>query len=88
MSHIFGPYIPYGLFQTKGEMRAKFGSEWFRNVNLCKVQTNKLSALYIRRKERKMSFRRMARSMSKSNSLLQARTVVISVTRSKHRDGS
>jgi hypothetical protein len=25
--NIFGPYIPYGLFQTKGEMCAKFGSE-------------------------------------------------------------
>ena len=36
-----GPYIPYGLFQTKGEMCAKFGSDWFRNVNLCKLQTNK-----------------------------------------------
>jgi hypothetical protein len=39
-SNIVGPYIPYGLFQTKGEMRAKFGSDWFRNVNLYKVQTN------------------------------------------------
>jgi hypothetical protein len=36
-----GPYIPYGLFQTKGEMCAKFGSDWFSNVDLCKVQTNK-----------------------------------------------
>jgi hypothetical protein len=39
--NIVGPYIPYGLFQTKGEMCAKFGSDWFRNVNLYKVQTNK-----------------------------------------------
>jgi hypothetical protein len=52
-----GPHTPYGLFQTKGEMFATFGSDWFRNVNLYKVQTNKhthkqkrkkLSALYIR----------------------------------------
>jgi hypothetical protein len=28
-----------GLFQTKGKMCAKFGSDRFRNVNLCKVQT-------------------------------------------------
>jgi len=43
---MFGPYIPYGLFQTKG--CAKFGSDWCRNVNLCKVQTNKqtLSFMY------------------------------------------
>jgi hypothetical protein len=40
-SNIFGPYIPYGLFQTKGERCAKFGSDWFRNVDLYKVQTNK-----------------------------------------------
>jgi hypothetical protein len=46
--NIFRPYIPYGLFQTKGEMCAKFGSNRFRNVNLYKVQTNKHSALYIR----------------------------------------
>ena len=51
-SNIVGPYVPYGLFQTKGEMCAKFGSDLFRNVNLYKVhtkkkQTNKLSALYI-----------------------------------------
>jgi hypothetical protein len=26
-SKIVGPYIPYGLFQTKGEMYAKFASE-------------------------------------------------------------
>jgi hypothetical protein len=37
---ILGPYIPYGLFQTKGELCAKLGSDWFRNVNLYKVQTN------------------------------------------------
>jgi hypothetical protein len=37
---IVGPYIPYGLFQTKGQMYAKFGSDWFRNVNLYKVQTH------------------------------------------------
>jgi hypothetical protein len=24
-SNSFGPYIPYGLFQVKGEMCAKFG---------------------------------------------------------------
>ena len=30
-----------GLFQTKGETYAKFGSDWFRNVNLYKVQKNK-----------------------------------------------
>ena len=35
-----GPYIPYGLFQTTGEMCAKFGSDRFRNVDLYKVQTN------------------------------------------------
>ena len=40
-SNIFGPYIPYGLFQTKREMCAKFGSDRFRNVDLYKVQTNK-----------------------------------------------
>ena len=39
-SNIFWPYIPYGLFQTKGEKCAKFGLDWFRNVNLYKVQTN------------------------------------------------
>jgi hypothetical protein len=33
-SNIFGPYIPYGLFQTKGEVCAMFGLDWFRNVNL------------------------------------------------------
>jgi hypothetical protein len=36
-----GPYIPYGLFQTKGGLCAKFGSDWFRNVYLYKVQTNR-----------------------------------------------
>jgi len=35
-----GPYVPYGLFQTKGEMCAKFGSDRFKNVDLYKVQTN------------------------------------------------
>jgi len=43
---------PYGLFQTKGETCAKFGSDRFRNVNLCKFHTyipaNKHSCLYIR----------------------------------------
>jgi hypothetical protein len=39
-SEIVDPNIPYGLFQTKGEMCAKFGSDWFKNVNLYKVQTN------------------------------------------------
>jgi hypothetical protein len=34
-----GPYIPYGHFQTTGEMGAKFGSDRFRNVDLYKVQT-------------------------------------------------
>jgi len=42
-----------GLFQTKGKMCAKFGADWFRNVNLYKLQTHtytnkNLSALYIR----------------------------------------
>jgi hypothetical protein len=32
--------MPYGLFQTTGEMCAKFGSDRFRNVDLYKVQTN------------------------------------------------
>jgi hypothetical protein len=49
---ISGPYIPYGLFQTKGETCAKFGSDLFRNVNLYKFhtykQTNIHSSLYIR----------------------------------------
>jgi len=36
----FGSIIPYGLFQTKGEICAKFGSDWFINVNLYKVQTH------------------------------------------------
>jgi hypothetical protein len=34
---ILVPYIPNGLFQSKEEMCTKFGSDWFRNVNLCKV---------------------------------------------------
>jgi hypothetical protein len=38
-SKIVGPYIPYGLFQRKGEMYAKFGSDWSRNVNFYKAQT-------------------------------------------------
>ena len=38
-SEILGPYIPYGLFQTKGKMCAKCGSDRFRNVDLYKVQT-------------------------------------------------
>jgi len=42
-----GPYIPYGLFQTTGEMCAKFGSDRFRNVDLYKVQTNKLTFIFI-----------------------------------------
>jgi hypothetical protein len=46
-----GPYIPYGLFQTKGQMSAKFGSDWFRNVNLYKVQRKKE-----RKKETNLSF--------------------------------
>jgi len=33
-SNIFGPYIHYSLFQTKGEVCAKYGLDWFRNVNL------------------------------------------------------
>jgi hypothetical protein len=37
---IVSPYITYGLFQTKGGMCAKFGSDWFTNVNLYKVQTH------------------------------------------------
>jgi hypothetical protein len=58
-SNILGPYITYGLFQTKGEICAKFGSDWVTNANLYKVQTDKskhnkqtnkkkLSVLYIR----------------------------------------
>ena len=42
-----GPYIPYGLFQTTGEMCAKFGSTWFRSVNLYKVQTNTQTFIFI-----------------------------------------
>jgi hypothetical protein len=37
---IVGPYVPYSLFQTKGEMCAKFCSDWFRNVNLYTVHTH------------------------------------------------
>jgi hypothetical protein len=50
-SRFSGPYIPYGLFQTKGEPCAKFGSNWFRNVDLYKVQKtnieNKQTFIYI-----------------------------------------
>ena len=35
-----GPYIPYGLFQPKGEKCAKFGPDRFRNANLYKFHTN------------------------------------------------
>jgi hypothetical protein len=38
--NIVGPYVSYGLFQTTGEMCAKFGSDRFRNVDLYKVKTN------------------------------------------------
>jgi len=38
---ILGLYIPYSLFQTKGEMYAKSGWDQFRNMNLYKVQTYK-----------------------------------------------
>ena len=31
--------MPHGLFQTTGEICAKFGSDRFRNVDLYKVQT-------------------------------------------------
>ena len=34
-----GSICTLGLFQTKGKMCAKFGSDRFRNANLCKVQT-------------------------------------------------
>jgi hypothetical protein len=33
--------MKFGSKHTKGKMCAKFGSDWFRNVNLYKVQTNK-----------------------------------------------
>jgi len=46
-SRILGPYIPYGLFQTKGETCAKFGSDRFRNVNLYKFHTNKETFVFI-----------------------------------------
>jgi hypothetical protein len=45
--NIVGPYIPYGLFQTTGEMCAKFGSDRFRNVNLYMVQTNIQTFIFI-----------------------------------------
>jgi len=44
---LFESYIPYGLFQTKGEKCANFGSDRFRNVNLYKVQTNKQTFRFI-----------------------------------------
>jgi hypothetical protein len=50
-SKSLGPKIPYGLLETKGEMCANFGSDRFRNVDLCKVRTNTHSALYIRQTE-------------------------------------
>jgi hypothetical protein len=40
-SNIVGPYIPYNILQTKGEMCANFGWDWFRNVDLYKFHTNK-----------------------------------------------
>jgi hypothetical protein len=54
-SRISGPYVPYGLFQTKRETCGKFGSDRFRNVNLCEVhtyiqtdkQTNKRTFIFI-----------------------------------------
>jgi len=39
--------MPYGLFQTTGEMCVKFGSDRFRNVDLYKVQTNKQTFISI-----------------------------------------
>jgi hypothetical protein len=44
---IVGPYVSYGLFQTTGEMCAKFGSDRFRNVDLYKVQTNIQTFIFI-----------------------------------------
>ena len=46
-SRISGPYIPYGLFQTKGKTCAKFGSDRFRNVYLYKFHTNKQTFIFI-----------------------------------------
>jgi hypothetical protein len=46
-SRISGPYIPYGLFQTKGETCAKFGLDWFRNVNLYKFHKYKQTFIFI-----------------------------------------
>jgi hypothetical protein len=37
-SNIVGTYIPYKLPQTKGKTCAKFDWDWFRNVDLYKVQ--------------------------------------------------
>jgi hypothetical protein len=42
-----GSYILYDLFQSTGEICAKFGSDQFRNVDLYKVQTNIHLSLYI-----------------------------------------
>jgi hypothetical protein len=50
VSNIFGPYIPCGLFQTKGEMCAKFVSDWFRNVELYKVKSIKQTKKQKRKK--------------------------------------
>jgi hypothetical protein len=50
-SRISGPYILYGLFQTKGETCAEFGLDRFRNVNLYKFHTyihiNKQTFIFI-----------------------------------------
>jgi len=45
--NIVGPYIPYDLLQTKGETCAKFGSDWFRNVDLYKFHTNKQTVIFM-----------------------------------------
>jgi hypothetical protein len=45
--NIVGPYVSYGVFQTTGEMCAKFGSDRFRNVDLYKVQTNIQTFIFI-----------------------------------------
>jgi hypothetical protein len=42
-----GPYIPYGLFQTKGKPCAKFGFDRLRSVDLYKVQTNIQTFIFI-----------------------------------------
>jgi len=47
--HTFSDHTyPTVSSRPRGEMCAKFGFDRFRNVNLYKVQTNKLPALYIR----------------------------------------